>query len=73
MHSNKVTATELTHVKWINKYLLFQPHRSVEYNNISETSLNLDFLAIFINLLFVDIFVCSASSVMSFGDSDISQ
>ena len=35
LRSNKVTATELTHVKWINKYLLFRPHISVEYNNIS--------------------------------------
>ena len=38
MRSNKVTATELTHVKWINKYLLFRPHISVEYNNISVLS-----------------------------------
>ena len=37
MRSNIVTATELTHVKWINKYLLFGPHISVEYNNISIT------------------------------------
>ena len=35
MHSNRVTTTELTHVKRINKYLLFRPHISVEYNNIS--------------------------------------
>ena len=37
MHSNRVTATtELMHVtKGLNKYLLFRPHISVEYNNIS--------------------------------------
>ena len=35
MRSNRVTTTELTHVKRINKYLLFRPHISVEYNNIS--------------------------------------
>ena len=38
MRSNIVTTTELTHVKWINKYILFRPHISVEYNNISFTS-----------------------------------
>ena len=26
MRSNRVTTTELTHVKRINKYLLFRPH-----------------------------------------------
>ena len=36
MRSNRVTTTELTHVKRINKYLLFRPHISVEYNNISD-------------------------------------
>ena len=36
MRSNRVTTTELTHVKRINKYLLFRPHISVEYNNISK-------------------------------------
>ena len=35
--SNRVTTTGLTHVKRINKYLLFRPHISVEYNNISIT------------------------------------
>ena len=36
MRRNRVTiTTELTHVKRINKYLLFRPHISVEYNNIS--------------------------------------
>ena len=35
LRSNIVTATELTHVKGINKYILFRPHISVEYNNIS--------------------------------------
>ena len=35
LRSNRVTAIELTHVKRINKYLLFRPHISVEYNNIS--------------------------------------
>ena len=35
MCSNRVTTTGLTHVKRINKYLLFRPHISVEYNNIS--------------------------------------
>ena len=35
MRSNRVTTTELMHVKRINKYLLFRPHISVEYNNIS--------------------------------------
>ena len=38
MRSNRVTTTELTHVKRINKYLLFRPHISVEYNNISPTT-----------------------------------
>ena len=38
MCSNIVTATELTHVKWINKYILFRPHISVEYNNISNAA-----------------------------------
>ena len=37
MRRNRVTTTtELTHVKRINKYLLFRPHISVEYNNISK-------------------------------------
>ena len=35
MRRNRVTTTELTYVKRINKYLLFRPHISVEYNNIS--------------------------------------
>ena len=36
MRRNRVTTTtELTHVKRINKYQLFRPHISVEYNNIS--------------------------------------
>ena len=39
MRRNRVTTTtELTHVKRINKYLLFRPHISVEYNNISSTT-----------------------------------
>ena len=41
MRSNRVTITELMHVKRINKYLLFRPHISVEYNNISYTSENI--------------------------------
>ena len=35
MRSNRVTTTELTHVKRINKYLLFRPHISVEYNSFN--------------------------------------
>ena len=40
MRRNRVTTTtELTHVKRINKYLLFRPHISVEYNNISQNTI----------------------------------
>ena len=35
MRSNRVTTTEVMHVKWINKYLLFRPQISVGYNYIA--------------------------------------
>ena len=54
MHRNIVqppSQTDTCTIKWINKYLLFRPHISLEYNYISD--LTLDFYSLLLKVLII--------------------